>query len=78
LINTEAQATNVANWLLRQKNNRAIYKVNWRGNPAHELDDVIDIENSYGIDKSVYITKNDISYEGYLSAKTEARGATDI
>lgn len=74
LINTFEQATIVANWILRQKNYRAIFTVNWRGNAAHELNDVIAIENSYGQDKTAIITKNELDYEGYLQGKTEARG----
>lgn len=77
LINTAEQATNVADWILRQKNNRNIYTLNWRGNPALELNDLISIENSYGANKSAYITKNELSYEGYLSVKTEARGVSE-
>lgn len=78
LINTAAQATNVANWLLIQKSYRAIYSVNWRGNPAHELNDVDLIDNSYGNSKKASITKIELDYQGYLSGKTEARGLTDI
>jgi hypothetical protein len=75
LINNSTQATAVANWILAQKNYRTEYRVNWRGNPAHELADTVDIENSYGADKQAYIVKNDIRYEGYLSAVTNAKGA---
>ena len=74
LINTAAQATAVANWLLRQRSYRAKHRLNWRGNPAHELNDVVTIENTYGTEKKAIITKNSIEYQGYLSAKTEARG----
>lgn len=76
LINTATQATNVANWLLRQRSYRAKYSINWRGNPAHELNDVITIETTYGTAKKAIITKNNIEYAGYFSAKTEARGGT--
>lgn len=78
LINTSARATAVADWLLLQKSYRAKYDVNWRGNPAHELNDIITIENTYGDSKKAVITKNSIEYQGYLSAKTEARGLTDV
>lgn len=79
LINTSVIATNVANWLLNEKNYRAIYNINsWRGNPAHELNDVISIENSYGLNKNAIITRNELNYEGYLRGKTEARGLTDV
>jgi hypothetical protein len=74
-INNGTRATAVANWILSQKNNRAEYRINWRGNPAQELADVIDIENAYTTDKKGYIIKNDIRYEGYLSAVTNAKGA---
>ncbi|MFB9330089.1 hypothetical protein ACFFSY_29450 [Paenibacillus aurantiacus] len=77
LINTAGQAEAVANWILAQRGYRAAYQSNWRGNPAHELGDVITIENTYGADMKVFITKNEINYAGYLSAKTEARGAVN-
>ena len=76
LINTATQATNVANWLLRQRSYRAKYSLNWRGNPAHELNDIVTIETTYGTAKKAIITKNSIEYQGYLLAKTEARGGT--
>ncbi|MFJ5713110.1 hypothetical protein [Neobacillus sp. NPDC093127] len=75
LINDYIQAQLIANWLLNLKNNRAVYSVDWRGNQAHELNDVVSIQNSYGANKNVIITKNELNYEGYLSAKMEARGA---
>ncbi|MCA0754901.1 hypothetical protein KP806_07550 [Paenibacillus sp. N4] len=75
LINTSTVATDVANWIMAQKQFRAKYSMNWRGNPAHELADVIDIENSYGDDTSGMITKTDLTYQGYLQARTEAKGA---
>ena len=74
LINTPIRATNIANWILRQKNYRAIYTANWRGNPAHELNDIVTIEDSYGQNKNAFITKNELNYQGYLSGKTELRG----
>jgi hypothetical protein len=78
LINNDIQAVNVANWILEQKNYRAIYSSNWRGNPSHELGDIVTIEDSYGQNKNTIITKNEIEYAGYLSAKTEARGLINI
>ncbi|WP_336774209.1 hypothetical protein [Paenibacillus sp. MMO-58] len=75
LINTAAGATAVADWILAQTQFRAKSSINWRGNPAHELGDVIAIENSYGDDLKARITKNSITYQGYLTAQTEAKGA---
>lgn len=74
LINTEARAQDVANWIIAQKNYRAKYRINWRGNPAHELTDIIDIENSFGAGKKAFITKRTMTYVGYLRGQTEAHG----
>lgn len=73
-INTLAQATAVGNWILQEKNYRAIYSLDWRGNPAHELNDVVSIENSFTANKNAIITKIDLTYEGYLKGTLEARG----
>lgn len=77
LINSAARATAVANWILAQKNYRATYTINWRGNQAHEQGDVIGIGNSYGQDMNAYITKTELKYEGYVQATTEAKGAVN-
>jgi hypothetical protein len=77
LINTSTQAAAVANWILAQKEFRAIYKANWRGNPAHELADVVAFENTYDQLLGAFVTRNEINYAGYLSAKTEARGVVN-
>lgn len=74
LINTLEQATNVANWILKQKKYRAKYTANWRGNPAHELNDVVIIEDAYNQNNKSIITKIELTYQGYLEGKTEARG----
>jgi hypothetical protein len=77
LINSEQHAAEVATWLLAQAGKRATHDVNWRGDPAHELGDVVAIENVFGEDKGAMITKQEIEYAGYLSARTEARGAVN-
>lgn len=77
LINSSSQATTVAQWLLQAKSNRALFVMNWRGNPAHDLLDVLSIQNSFGNDISAIITKHEVNYEGYLSMKTELRGVTN-
>ncbi|WEK53316.1 MAG: hypothetical protein P0Y55_12035 [Candidatus Cohnella colombiensis] len=77
LINTSTVALAVANWILAQKQYRAKYSVNWRGNPSHELSDVIAIENTYGGDMDALITKTELTYEGYLQARTESKGAVN-
>jgi hypothetical protein len=77
LINTSAVALAVANWIMGQKQNRAKYSINWRGNPVHELADSIAIENSFGANMDARITKTELTYEGYLQARTEAMGAVN-
>lgn len=77
LINDSARASAVANWILAQKAYRAAYRLNWRGNPAHELSDIISIENSYGGNMEAFVTKNDIRYAGYLEATSEAKGGVN-
>lgn len=74
LINNSTHAINVANWILSQMNYRAIYTANWRGNPAHELNDVVTIEDAFNQNRSAIITKIELTYAGYLEGKTEARG----
>lgn len=74
LINTLIQATNVAKWILRQLSYRAMYTANWRQNPAHELNDVVIMEDIYNQNKKAILTKIELSYQGYLEGRTEARG----
>ncbi|WP_424766295.1 hypothetical protein [Paenibacillus sp. sgz302251] len=77
LINDSTVALAVANWILAQKQYRAKYSVNWRGNPSHELADVIAIENTYGADMNAMITKTELTYQGYLQARSEAKGGVN-
>jgi len=74
LINNSTQANNVASWILNRCNYRAEYTMNWRGNPSHEMFDAISFQNSYSQDMNAYVTRTELNYEGYLSAKTVARG----
>lgn len=74
LINTEADAKNVAEWILKENAKMATFKVQWRQNPALSLADKVGIENGYGFSNIANIVKQEYSYEGYLSGKTEAKG----
>lgn len=74
LINTEQDALNVANWIMKESNSRANFKVDWRQNPALTLADRVSIENGYGTNNTANITKQVLDYQGYLSGKTEAKG----
>jgi hypothetical protein len=77
LINTSSRAVAVSNWIWSQLQYKATYRVNWRGNPAIELNDIMAFENSFGGNMSAYVTRNEISYEGYLSARMQAKGAVN-
>lgn len=74
LINTEADAKNVAEWILKENAKVATFKVRWRQNPTLSLTDKVGIENGYGFSNIANIVKQEYSYEGYLSGKTEAKG----
>lgn len=73
-INTSARAQVVADWVKTMRGNRARSTINWRGNPSHELGDSVSLDNSYGVPQTALITKNNITFQGYLAANTEAKG----
>lgn len=75
LINTANDAKNVAEWILRENSKIATFTVDWRQNPALNLTDKVGIENGYGLSNIANITRQELNYEGYLSGKTEAKGA---
>jgi hypothetical protein len=77
LINNSTRATAVANWFFAQLKYRATYRVNWRGNPATELNDVVSLENSYGGNMSGYVTRNELDYSGALRSRLEVKGAVN-
>lgn len=76
LINTSTQATAVANWLKSRRNENKLFKVNWRGNPAVELYERLVFQNRYVTNQNVFMTKQELRYEGYLSGYIEARAVT--
>ncbi|MCF0149601.1 MAG: hypothetical protein HUJ77_14545, partial [Clostridium sp.] len=74
LINTEAQATEIAKWIFQEMNLRAAYEVNWRQNPCLECGDIVLIEDGFNSNKQSKIIKQEFNYNGYLSGKTESKG----
>ncbi len=74
LINSEQDARNVTEWVLKEHEKFATFKVDWRQNPALLVSDKIGIENGYGGNNIAYITKQEYEYQGYLTGKTEAKG----
>ena len=74
LINNNTHAQDVAEWIIRECNLRALYSVNWRQNPALECTDIVLIEDGYGTKKQSRIIKQEFEYQGYLGGKTESKG----
>ena len=74
LINTQAQATAVATWILNQRKYRAIYSADWRGNIALEPMDIVKVEDGFNQNNNAFLTKINLEYAGYLKGKAELRG----
>ena len=64
----------VADWLLAVNNYAKVYAVKNRCDPAVEIGDTYKIADVFANDDSAIVTGLDISYNGVLSAVTEARG----
>jgi len=76
LISTLAHATSVGAWVLAELKKRFIYEINWRQDPSFEAGDVLAVEDSYGANADVRITKQEFTYQGYLSGKTTGRSVS--
>lgn len=74
LITGEYQASLIAEWMFSEYNMRAHYTANWRQNPALTCSDTVMIEDSFGQNKKARITKQEYSFEGFLTGTTEAKG----
>jgi hypothetical protein len=74
-ITTSARAQAVAQWVLDRRQERKKITVNHRGNPALELYDLAQFENRYITGVGSYLTKIEMSYEGYLQSRTEGRSS---
>ncbi len=64
----------VADWLLVMSNWRKQYAVKNRCDPAVEIGDTLEIADAFGNDGLALVTGIEISYDGVLSAVTEAAG----
>lgn len=74
LIQSEAQAADVAGWILAESNLRALYSINWRQNPCLECGDTVLVEDNFGMKKASRIIKQEYNFQGYLVGKTETKG----
>jgi hypothetical protein len=75
LISSLEHAEDVAAWIMSESDNRALFEVNWRQNPALECGDIVTIEDIYGSNKQSRIVSQEYEYAGYLSGKTKSKGA---
>lgn len=75
LINSQAHAQDVAQWLLDQSNIRGLFDINWRQNPSLECGDTVAVEDSYGVHSESMIIRQEFEYQGYLAGKTKSKGA---
>lgn len=73
LINNSIRASAVASWIRDRRNERNLFTVDYRGNPALELNDLVNVENVYNTAQNMYMTKNELYYEGYLTGRIEGR-----
>lgn len=73
-VSTLDHATDLANWVLTEIKKRFLYDINWRQNPALESGDIVTVQDDYTENRTVRITKQELSYQGYLSGKTSGRG----
>lgn len=65
-------ATATADWLYSFYQRRTRYRVQNRGNPALEIGDIVTISNAYGEAGDAVITGAELTYDGGLSAVTQA------
>lgn len=80
LVQTKEQAQQVADTLLASfKDARRDVTINWRGNPALELADVITVPDYQNLEQNIdergifYSTRQNIEYDGTLNANLEGR-----
>jgi hypothetical protein len=72
LVQTLAQAQAIADALLASvKDPRRDIEFDWRGNPALELGDRVTVKG-----KDYHVIRQEISWQGYLSARLTGRRAT--
>lgn len=79
LISDATTAQKVANWFINESNYNAVYKANWRQNPALQATDVVIVESGFmsgqnNTIKQTRIYKQEFNYQGFLSGNTESRG----
>ena len=72
-INSQEQAQAVGNYLLKLYQSRLKYKIDWRQKLDIDIDQKVNIEDSFNENNDIIITKQEFKYSGYLSGNTEGR-----
>lgn len=73
LITTATLAEEVALWIYVSRDNQKVFTVDYRGNPALELNDTTTIETRYVAQQATTILKVDMTYEGFLTSQIKAK-----
>ena len=73
LITSATEAENVAIWIFGSRDNQKIFTIDYRGNPALELNDTTFIETRYVAQQPTILTKIDVTYEGYLTSQIKGK-----
>lgn len=74
LVADPSTAYDVAAWLLGEAKQRLVYDADWRQNPALECGDVVTIEDEFGVNRPARISRQELSFAGYLTGQTRAKG----
>ena len=62
----------VAAWILGWVQRRVSYDVSYRGNPALDLLDTVQIDDVYGVNGKAIITEHNFDYDGGLKSDATA------
>ena len=74
LIDTSGKADVVAAWIMAEYKKRFLYEVNWRMDPSFVVGDIVTIEDDFSADKTARITRQEFTFDGFLTGKTNGRG----
>lgn len=74
LVNSAEIAQKIINWYFSELNYNAIYRFNWRHNPALECTDVVLVEDAFQANKQTRIFRQEFVFEGWLEGNSESRG----
>ena len=74
LIATTSIADSVGSYIMDELEKRVINDIKWTGNMAHELNDIIVVEDEFSENKESRIYQNEFVYDGALICYTKSKG----